>query len=72
MRLGGDVDIGDGLAALGDRLRDGVHRILNGWAAGAALLASLHLAELVQVIPSVSRRPAVGAALGGVHQWPKS
>ena len=63
MRLGNGIGIGngtgihDGLAALGDRVREGMHRILNGWAAGAAFLASLHLAERVHVIPSDSRRP---------------
>lgn len=70
-----DVDavvIGGGLAALGDALLEGTHRILNGWAAESAFLSSVDLASRVQVIPSGFPAAAVGAALVGEHQWPKS
>lgn len=70
-----DVDavvIGGGLAALGDALLDGTRRILNGWAAESAFLSSLDLASRVQVIPPGFPAAAVGAALVGEHQWPKS
>lgn len=70
-----DVDavvIGGGLAALGDALLDGTRRILNGWAAESAFLSSTDLASRVQVIPSGFPAAAVGAALVGEHQWPKS
>jgi glucokinase len=70
-----DVDvvvIGGGLAALGDPLVHGTHRILNEWAAASAFLASLHLADRVQVIPLGFPAAAVGAALVGEPQWQKS
>lgn len=70
-----DVDavvIGGGLAALGDALLDGTRRILNGWAAESAFLSSTDLASRVQVIPFGFPAAAVGAALVGEHQWPKS
>lgn len=70
-----DVDrivIGGGLAALGDPLLEGTHRILNQWAAESAFLASLDLATRVQVIPLGFPAAAVGAALVGVDQWQKS
>lgn len=70
-----DVDavvIGGGLAALGDALLDGTRRILNGWAAESAFLSSLDLGSRVQVIPPGFPAAAVGAALVGEHQWPKS
>lgn len=67
-----DVVIGGGLAALGDPLLDGTRRILNGWAADSAFLASLGLAERVRVIPLGFPAAAVGAALVGVAQWQKS
>ncbi len=73
--LTADVDvvvIGGGLAALGDPLVHGTHRILNEWAAASAFLASLHLADRVQVIPLGFPAAAVGAALVGEHQWQKS
>ena len=73
--LTSDVDavvIGGGLAALGGPLLDGTHRILNEWAASSAFLASLHLADRVQVIPLGFPAAAVGAALVGEHQWQKS
>jgi predicted NBD/HSP70 family sugar kinase len=67
-----DVVIGGGLAALGDPLVVGTRRILNEWAADSAFLASLDLAERVQVIPLGFPAAAVGAALVGVAQWQKS
>ena len=67
-----DVVIGGGLAALGDDLLGGTHRILNGWADSSAFLASLDLAARVQVIPPGFPAAAVGAALVGGHRWPKS
>jgi predicted NBD/HSP70 family sugar kinase len=70
-----DVDavvIGGGLAALGEPLVVGTRRILNEWAAASAFLASLDLAARVQVIPLGFPAAAVGAALVGEHQWPKS
>ncbi|WP_448005709.1 ROK family protein [Agromyces bauzanensis] len=70
-----DVDvvvIGGGLAALGDPLLAGTRRILNGWAADSAFLASLDLASRVRVIPLGFPAAAVGAALVGEHAWPKS
>lgn len=63
-----DVDavvIGGGLAALGDRLRSGVHRILEAWAAESAFLDSIDLAPRVRVIPLGFPAAAVGAALVG-------
>lgn len=73
--LATDVDevvIGGGLAALGEPLRAGVRRILNGWAADSAFLASLDLASRVRVIPLGFPAAAVGAALVGAQPWPKS
>ncbi|GAA4377661.1 ROK family protein [Agromyces bauzanensis] len=73
--LATDVDevvIGGGLSALGDRLGDGTRRILNGWAAESAFLASLDLASRVRVIPLGFPAAAVGAALVGEPPWPKS
>jgi len=67
-----DVVIGGGLAALGDELLDGTRRILNEWAAESAFLSSLDLASRVQVIPPGFPAAAVGAALVGEDQWPKS
>lgn len=67
-----EVVIGGGLAALGAPLVDGTRRILNGWAADSAFLASLGLAERVRVIPLGFPAAAVGAALVGVAQWQKS
>lgn len=67
-----DVVIGGGLAALGDPLLLGARRILNEWAVESAFLASLDLAVRVQVIPPGFPAAAVGAALVGEHQWPKS
>lgn len=67
-----DVVIGGGLAALGEPLVTGTRRILNGWADESAFLASLDLAARVQVIPLGFPAAAVGAALVGEHQWPKS
>lgn len=70
-----DVDrvvIGGGLAALGESLLEGTHRILNGWAAESAFLASLDLAARVQVLPLGFPAAAVGAALFGAGQWQKS
>ena len=70
-----DVDrivIGGGLAALGESLLAGTHRILNGWAAESAFLASLDLAARVQVLPLGFPAAAVGAALVGADQWQKS
>ncbi|UOQ88351.1 ROK family protein [Agromyces endophyticus] len=67
-----DVVIGGGLAALGGPLVDGTRRILNEWSADSAFLASLDLAERVQVIPLGFPAAAVGAALVGVAQWQKS
>jgi predicted NBD/HSP70 family sugar kinase len=67
-----DVVIGGGLAALGDPLVAGTRRILNEWAADSAFLASLGLAARVRVIPLGFPAAAVGAALVGEHQWPKS
>ena len=67
-----DVVIGGGLAALGDPLVAGTRRILNGWAAESAFLASLGLAARVRVIPLGFPAAAVGAALVGEHLWPKS
>ena len=67
-----DVVIGGGLAALGDELVAGTHRILNGWAESSAFLASLDLAARVQVVPPGFPAAAVGAALVGGHRWPKS
>ena len=70
-----DVDrivIGGGLAALGESLLEGTHRILNGWAAESAFLASLDLAARVQVLPLGFPAAAVGAALVGADQWQKS
>lgn len=76
-----DVDvvvIGGGLAALGERLQAGVHRILDEWAADSAFLASLELTRRVRVIPLGFPAAAVGAALVGAvapesdATWPKS
>jgi predicted NBD/HSP70 family sugar kinase len=67
-----DVLIGGGLAALGDRLVDGVRRILGEWADESAFLASLDLPRRVQVIPRGFPAAAVGAALVGEDPWPKS
>ncbi|MFF2387662.1 ROK family protein [Agromyces sp. NPDC058104] len=67
-----EVVIGGGLAALGAPLVDGTRRILNGWSADSAFLASLGLAERVRVIPLGFPAAAVGAALVGVAQWQKS
>jgi len=67
-----DVVIGGGLSALGLPLLEGTRRILNGWAAESAFLSSLDLASRVQVIPHGFPAAAVGAALVGEHQWPKS
>ena len=70
-----DVDrivIGGGLAALGESLLEGTRRILNGWAAESAFLASLDLAARVQVLPLGFPAAAVGAALVGADQWQKS
>ena len=67
-----DVVIGGGLAALGEPLLMGTRRILNEWAADSAFLASLGLAARVRVIPIGFPAAAVGAALVGEHQWPKS
>jgi glucokinase len=67
-----DVVIGGGLSALGDPLVAGTRRILNGWAADSAFLASLELAARVRVIPLGFPAAAVGAALVGEDQWPKS
>ena len=67
-----DIVIGGGLAALGDRLVDGVRRILGEWAAESAFLASLDLPRRVQVIPRGFPAAAVGAALVGEDSWPKS
>jgi glucokinase len=67
-----DVVIGGGLAALGTPLLAGTRRILSGWAADSAFLASLDLPSRVQVIPLGFPAAAVGAALVGEHQWQKS
>jgi glucokinase len=70
-----DVDvivIGGGLAALGDRLVDGVRRVLGVWATESAFLASIELPRRVQVIPRGFPAAAVGAALVGEEPWPKS
>lgn len=75
LALTADVDaivIGGGLAALGAPLLHGTRRILNGWAAESAFIASLDLAARVQVIPLGFPAAAVGAALVGEHQWPNS
>ncbi|MEI5584257.1 MULTISPECIES: ROK family protein [unclassified Agromyces] len=60
-----DIVIGGGLAALGERLLAGTRRVLSGWAADSAFLASLDLAPRVQVIPRGFPAAAVGAALVG-------
>ncbi|KRC60706.1 hypothetical protein ASE14_06915 [Agromyces sp. Root81] len=70
-----DVDavvIGGGLAALGGPLLVGTRRILNRWAAESAFLASIDLANRVQVIPPGFPAAAVGAALVGEDPWLKS
>lgn len=72
VRIAVGATVGGGLPALGERFRLGTHRILNEWAAVSAFLASLHLADRVQVIPSGVPAAAVGAALVGEHQWQKS
>ena len=66
------VVIGGRAAALGEPLVAGTRRILNEWADASAFLASLDLAARVQVIPLGFPAAAVGAALVGEHQWPKS
>jgi glucokinase len=73
--LTADVDvvvIGGGLAGLGDALVEGTQRILNGWAEDSAFIASLELSRRVQVVPLGLPAAAIGAALIGEHQWPKS
>lgn len=71
-----DIVIGGGLAALGERLVEGVRRVLGEWSAESAFLASLDLPRRVQVIPRGFPAAAVGAALIGEElgapAWQKS
>jgi glucokinase len=67
-----DVDtvvIGGGLSALGDRLVEGVRRVLDEWSAESAFLASLGLSDRVRIVPPEFPAAAVGAALVGEDAW---
>ncbi len=64
-----DVDVvvlGGGISTLGERLRESVGAVLDGWAGESAFLASLDLAERVRLAPADHPSAAVGAALVGV------
>jgi len=68
--LSADVErviIGGGLAALGERLDDGIRSALIADAAGSPFLRSLHLDERIELLPAGSPAAAVGAALVGAH-----
>jgi len=68
--LSADVEtvvIGGGLAALGDRLGDGIRASLITDASGSPFLRSLRLDERIELLPSGSPAAALGAALVGVH-----
>ena len=63
-----DVDlivIGGGISSLGEPLLDGVRSVLNAWAKDSPFLASLELAERVELVPAGFPAAAVGAALVG-------
>lgn len=63
-----DVDlvvIGGGISSLGEPLLGGVRLVLNSWAASSPFLASLDLAERVDLVPTGFPAAAVGAALIG-------
>lgn len=74
-----DVDcvvIGGGLSSVGQPLVDGVRDILDLWAVTSPFLASLGLADRVQLVPAGFPAAAVGAALvgmttSGVAPWRK-
>jgi len=59
------VVIGGGLSSLGDELLGAVRGVLGGWAASSPFLASLDLADRVEVLPNDFPAAAVGAALVG-------
>jgi predicted NBD/HSP70 family sugar kinase len=64
-----DVDmvvIGGGISALGEPLLDGVKAVLEHRAVSSPFLASLELADRVQLVPPGFPSAAVGAALLGV------
>lgn len=63
-----DVDavvIGGGLSSLGDVLLGEVRDVLRGWAASSEFLASLRLAERVELVPGGASAAALGAAILG-------
>jgi predicted NBD/HSP70 family sugar kinase len=63
-----DVDlvvIGGGISSLGAPLLDGVRAVLDGWASTSPFLASLELADRVELVPTGFPAAAVGAALVG-------
>lgn len=63
-----DVDsvvIGGGISSLGDPLLSEVRGVLESWATVSPFLASLDLADRVQIVPADFPAAAVGAALVG-------
>ena len=60
-----EVVIGGGLASLGTALLGEVRAVLAGWATGSEFLASLQLADRVELVPHGANAAAVGAALVG-------
>ncbi|MHB1171227.1 MAG: ROK family protein [Lacisediminihabitans sp.] len=64
-----DVDlvvIGGGISSVGEPLLGGVRAVLDSWAATSPFLASLDLAQRVELVPAGFPAAAVGAALVGV------
>jgi len=59
------VVMGGGLSTLGDELLDAVRGVLGAWAGSSPFLASLDLADRVEVLPHDFPAAAVGAALVG-------
>jgi glucokinase len=64
-----DVDavvIGGGITSLGEPLLSGIRGVLDRWAADSPFIASLGLAERVELVPPGFPAAAVGAALIGM------
>jgi len=60
-----DVVIGGGISRIGDPLLAGVRRVIEGWEAGSAFVASLGLGERLRLLPVDFPAAAVGAAFVG-------
>jgi glucokinase len=69
-----DVDlvvVGGGISSLGDRVMDGVDRILRTWNRQSQFIASLALGERIRLLPEGSPVAALGAAHLGGTPWPR-